>query len=135
LKIQINSNKTVAVGVGLTRFVEREVSRALGRFEPKVTRVEVHLSDVDGKKSGQADKRCLIEARPRLAQPVSVSAKAADVGLAVGQALDKMQRALTKHFVQKASKRPARVSPEKNAAVKKPAAAAKKGIGRASGAS
>jgi ribosomal subunit interface protein len=96
MKIQVNSGKTIAVDARLIRFVEGEVRRALSRFATRLTRVEVHLSDVDGnKKTGQADKRCLIEVRPERARPVSVSAKAAKMAPAIGTALDKMRRRLT----------------------------------------
>jgi hypothetical protein len=65
MKIQVNSYKSVAVDRSLTRSIEDEVTRALSRFAAKLTRVEVHLSDVNSSKNtGQADKRCLIEVRP-----------------------------------------------------------------------
>lgn len=34
----------------------------LNAFNDKITRLEVHLSDEDGDKDGQDDKRCLLEA-------------------------------------------------------------------------
>lgn len=101
MKIQVNSDKTIAVNAGLTQFVEREVSRLLGRFATRITRVEIHLSDVDNIKTGQADKRCLIEARPAGAPPRTASARAAKVSSAVDEALGKMQRSLTTFFGRK----------------------------------
>jgi ribosome-associated translation inhibitor RaiA len=98
MKIQVNSDKTIAVDAGLTRFVEGEVSRILDRFARRLTRVEVHLSDVDGGKTGQADKRCLIEVRPMGTQPLSASSKAPKLSSAVDEALGKMQRSLTTFF-------------------------------------
>jgi len=98
MKIQVNSDKTIAVDDSLTRFVEDEVSRVLGRFATRLTRVEVHLSDVDNRKTGQADKRCLMEVRPTGARPLSASAKATKMASAVGEAVGKMQRLLTTFF-------------------------------------
>src|SRR6266849_7663369 len=98
MKIQVNSDKTIDVDSSMTRFVEGEVSRVLGRFAIRLTRVEVHLSDVDNRKTGQADKRCLIEVRPAGDRPLSVSAKATKTESAVGEALGKMQRSLTTFF-------------------------------------
>lgn len=98
MKIQVNSDNTIAVDASMTRFVKGEVNRVLARFAKKLTRVEVHLSDIDKRKTGQADKRCLIEVRPAGAQPLSVSAKATKMASAVGQALGKMQRSLTRFF-------------------------------------
>ena len=98
MKIQVNSDKTIAVDASLTRFVEGEVSRVLERFAIRLTRVEVHLSDVDNTKRGQADKRCLIEVRPTGARPMSASAKATEMASAIGAAVGKMQRLLTTFF-------------------------------------
>ncbi len=137
MKIQVNSDKTIAVDARLTRFVEGEVNRVLDRFAIKLTRVEIHLSDVDNKKTGQADKRCLIEVRPAGARPLSASAKATKMASAVGEALGKMQRSLATFFgrrgrpaaavsasVSKAKKKVAKKTapgPKKKASVKKAA--------------
>ena len=119
MKIQVNSDKTIAVDASLTRFVEGEVNRILSRFATKLTRVEVHLSDVDNTKTGQADKRCLIEARPAGGRPLSASAKATKMASAIGEAAGKMQRSLTTFFGRK--ERPA-------AAISVPMAAARKSV-------
>jgi len=121
MKIQVNSDKTIAVDGSLKRFVEGEVTRVLGRFAIKLTRVEVHLSDVDSGKTGKADKRCLIEIRPAGARPLSASAKATKMAPAIGEALGKMQRSLTTYFGRK--RRPAAavsapVPPTKKASVR-----------------
>jgi ribosome-associated translation inhibitor RaiA len=101
MKIQVNSDKTIDVDATLTRFVEGEVNRVLDRFAPRLTRVEVHLSDVDNKKTGRADKRCLIEARPAGGRPLSASATTTKTESAVGAALGKLQRSLTTFFGRK----------------------------------
>jgi hypothetical protein len=98
MKIQVNSDKTIAVDAGLIRSVEGEVRRLLGRFAIRLTRVEIHLSDIDNSKRGQADKRCLVEVRPTGAQPLSASAQAATMASSVSHALGKMQRSLTTFY-------------------------------------
>lgn len=98
MKIQVNSDNTVAVDASMTRFVKSEVLRVLGRFAPKVTRVEVHLSDIDKKKSGPSDKRCLVEVRPAGSDPRSASANNDKLAIAIDQALKKVQRSLTTLF-------------------------------------
>lgn len=122
MKIQVNSDSTIDVHAGLTNFVEDEVGRALKRFAVRLTRVEVHLCDVDNKKTGHADKRCLIEARPAGARPLSASARANQISFAVDEALGKMQRSLTTFFGRKgrfAVAAPAPVPTAKKAAAKK----------------
>jgi len=98
MQIQVNSDKTVTVDASLTGFVKSETQRILATLAAKVTRVEVHLSDVNGRKAGPADKRCVVEARPAGARPLSTSATAKKLDAAVGQALRKMQRALRSFF-------------------------------------
>jgi hypothetical protein len=98
MKIQVNSDKTIAVDARLIRFVEGEVGRLLGRFAIRLTRVEIHLSDVDNTKRGQPDKRCLIEVRPTGTRPLSASAQATKMASAVSHALGKIQRSLTTFF-------------------------------------
>jgi hypothetical protein len=101
MKIQVNSDKTIDVDANLTGIIEGEANRVLNRFETKLTRVEVHLSDVDNKKAGRADKRCLIEVRPAGSRPMTASANAATTEAALGEALGKMQRSLTTFFGRK----------------------------------
>ena len=124
--IQVNSDKTIAVDASLTRFVKSEVNRILERFTTRLTRVEVHLSDIDNKKSGKSDKRCLIEARPAGSRPLSTSADAAKLPISASQALRKMQRLLTTFFDKtgkSAPKPPAKKeAPAKKVVVKKVAA-------------
>jgi hypothetical protein len=119
MKIQVNSDKTIAVDASLIRFVEGEVRRLLGRFATRLTRVEIHLSDVDDAKRGLPDKRCLIEVRPAGTQPKSASAQATEMAYAVSHALGKMQRSLTTFFGR---------SGRLSAAVSSPVATGKNGV-------
>ena len=101
MQIQANSDNTIHVDATLTRFVEDEASRLLDRFAKKLTRVEVHLSDINNTRTGQADKRCLVEARPAGDRPVTADAIAATTESSVTEALKKMQRLLTTFFGKK----------------------------------
>jgi hypothetical protein len=56
--------------------------------------VEVHLSDVNSRKFGINDKRCVIEARPARHRPVNASDRAQTVRQAVGGALTKLRSGL-----------------------------------------
>lgn len=126
MKIQVNSDRTIEVNADLTRLVEDEVNRALARFATKLTRVEVHLSDVDNLKTGKPDKRCVIEVRPAGNRPRSATALATATDAAVRQALGKMQRLLTTFFGRKgrpATEISAPVATSKKAAAKKSAKA------------
>jgi len=98
MQIQVNSDKTITVDGRVIDFVQSEVKRSLGRFDDRLTRVEVHLSDVNSYKRGWRDKRCMVEARPAGVQPVAVTMAAARVDAAVRGALSKMQRVLDATF-------------------------------------
>jgi hypothetical protein len=93
MHIQVNLHDAVG-GEALSGRVEALVATGLDRFAPHLTRVEVHLGDVNAAKGGPADKRCMVEARPNSHQPVSVTHHAATIALALDGALDKARRAL-----------------------------------------
>ncbi|MCC6590217.1 MAG: HPF/RaiA family ribosome-associated protein [Bryobacterales bacterium] len=98
MTIQINSDKTIRVTAAFSRFVKSEVARILARFADRLTRVEIHLADVDNLKTGQSDKRCLVEVRPAGEPPITTSATSGTLEAAVASALGKMKRSLTTAF-------------------------------------
>ena len=99
MKIQVNTDRHVEGSDALVQMVEAEVQSALERFEDRLTRVEVHLSDENGEKDGGvADKRCLLEARPAGMQPVVVTESADTVEQAFLSATQKMQSLLDSKF-------------------------------------
>lgn len=82
----------------LSESVQSTVRHALDRFGDRITRVEVHLSDVNGDKASGEDKRCLLEARPAGHEPIAVTAQATDIEGALHEATLKVQRLLTSLF-------------------------------------
>ncbi len=101
MRIQVNSDKTINVDASLTLVVKDKSRSALDRFAKELTRIEIHLSDIDNKKTGRADKRCLIEVRPAGDRPLVASATAMTIESAVDEALRKMKRSLTTFFGKK----------------------------------
>ena len=94
VKIQVSTDNTVEGHDELSRQTEAIVERGLARFGDRVTRVEVHLSDVDGAKHSADDKRCLLEARLAGHQPLVVSDQADSLRSATTGATRKLVRAL-----------------------------------------
>ncbi len=94
MKIQINTDNTVEGHDELTRETEAIVDRGLARFGDRITRVEVHLSDVDGLKHGIDGKRCLLEARLAGLQPLAVSHQADTLHSAITGATKKLVKTL-----------------------------------------
>jgi ribosome-associated translation inhibitor RaiA len=94
MKIQLNTDVHIEGTEALAAQVDATVEQALERFRAHVTRVEVHLSDGNGGKSGQHDQRCMLEARLEGRQPVAVTAHGATLDQAVQGAAQKLAHLL-----------------------------------------
>ena len=94
MQIQVNTNDSVKGSEALSRRVEGAVGNALGRFGDRITRVEVHLNDVNAQKEGDRDNRCMMEARLTGLQPISVTHHADTLDQAIDGAAKKLQRSL-----------------------------------------
>jgi ribosomal subunit interface protein len=94
MHIQINTDSNIAGREELATHVKSVVERVLSRFSERITRVEVHLSDQNSDKSGQDDKRCMMEARLEGRQPTAVTHQADSLSAAVDGAADKLKRSL-----------------------------------------
>lgn len=93
MQIQLNTDNRIVGSEALAARVDRTVRPALDRFVDRVTRLEVHLNDVNGARAGD-DKRCMLEARVAGEEPVAVSHQAATFELAIDGAKEKLVRAL-----------------------------------------
>lgn len=94
MQILINTDHNIEGREALAARVEGVVEQGLGRFGGRITRVEVHLSEQNGDKGGQDDKRCVMEARVEGRPPTAVSHQAATLDQAVHGAVDKLKRSL-----------------------------------------
>ncbi len=95
MQIQINTDRNIEGGSDLRQQVEGNLNSRLERFSEQVTRLEVHLSDQNSdQKSGENDKRCLLEARVAGLQPITVNESASTVKQAVDGAVVKLVRSL-----------------------------------------
>lgn len=94
MNIQINTDHTIDGSAGLTAYVQSIVESSLGRFQQHVTRVEVHLTDENGSKSGTDDKRCTMEVRLQGQHPSAVTHHAGTVDDAVEGAAEKLKHSV-----------------------------------------
>jgi ribosome-associated translation inhibitor RaiA len=92
--VQINTDRNITGHEAMAQQAEATVADALGHLAERLTRVEVHLSDVNAKKGGSDDKRCVMEARIEGRQPIAVTDEAATVEQAIDGAADKLKSAL-----------------------------------------
>lgn len=94
MKVQLNTDKNIKADERLREHVQGVIEGSLDRFGEQVTRVEVHLADVNAHKRSQRDKRCTMEARLRGRRPTAVTHHADTVRDAIDGAADKLVRAL-----------------------------------------
>jgi ribosome-associated translation inhibitor RaiA len=94
MQVLLNTDESVQGRDALARHAEEVVQRALDHFSRDVTRVEVHLSDINGQKVGENDKRCLMEARVAGLQPIAVTEHANSLHQAIDGAAQKLKRSL-----------------------------------------
>ncbi|MBK8271286.1 MAG: ribosomal subunit interface protein, partial [Planctomycetes bacterium] len=107
MQIQVNTDNQIRGSEPLTRRVESVVQAALERFGSRVTRVEVHLSDQNGRqKSGDDDKRCVMEARLAGLRPITVRESGATLDQAVEAAAAGMEKRWTAHWGGWRTRRP-----------------------------
>ncbi len=92
--IQINTDNNLTVHEAFNAELDERIKEKLHRFAGQLTRVEVHLSDENGSKEGQKDKRCLMEARMEGMQPIVVTDMNDTMMQAVNGAIVKMKAAL-----------------------------------------
>ncbi len=97
MTIQFNAKDTK-----LSESFRNDLSAALeadlDNFIEHISRLEVHLSDEDGKKQGPNDKRCLLEARLNGRKPIAVSDNGDNYEQAIFGASSKLVNALRTVF-------------------------------------
>jgi ribosome-associated translation inhibitor RaiA len=98
MQVQVTTDNNVNGSANLISNVEADLTESLSRFSNQITRVEVHLRDVNGPKTTGDDKSCLLEARLAGRPPVVVSHEAASLRQALDGASDKLVRSLEKHL-------------------------------------
>ena len=112
MQINVFSDKHIDSDKRTQDWVTATVEVTLERHLEFLTRVEVHLSDENGGKSGPKDKRCKMEARPKGHQPILVSHDADSLTQAVEGAAEKLEHALEHLFGKLRGKRTVTLAPE-----------------------
>jgi hypothetical protein len=94
LFIQIHADNQIDSDHGRDSRLEEQIRQRLARFEDRITDVEVHVSDINGPRGGEADLRCTIEARLSGIPPVAAVDEGDTVDRCVIGAAKKVVRAL-----------------------------------------
>ncbi len=93
MEIEFNTADGLDYSPALEEHVRKKLGPVERRFGDKLTRVRVHLKDVNAHKGG-VDIRCTMEARPAGLDPVGIEASNEDAYSASKAAADKLERAL-----------------------------------------
>lgn len=101
MTIQVNTDNHISATEGVAGHIEEIINNTLNRFDEHLTRVEVHLKDINGSKSdGTPDVHCTLEARMKGRDPIIVNNEAETVHQSVKGAADKMKALLGKTIEQ-----------------------------------
>jgi hypothetical protein len=93
VQIQVNTDNQIEGDQSLKATVKDIVEQHLGRFGERITRVEVHLTDVNANKGGR-DIRCVMEARIAGLQPIVVDELEREWERSTRNAAEKLVRAI-----------------------------------------
>ncbi|HEU4624683.1 MAG TPA: HPF/RaiA family ribosome-associated protein [Steroidobacteraceae bacterium] len=96
MQIRVNSDHHITGDERMNEIVTNLVTDAVGRYADRITRVEVHLNDVNAAKHGERDKRCMMEARIGGLAPIAVTHEADSLQLAMEGAAEKLERAVSR---------------------------------------
>jgi hypothetical protein len=94
MHVEVRTDNHIHGSEKLFEEIAGELKETLKHHEGQITRIEVHLADVNGPKGAANDKRCLIEARLAGHQPIVASHQAATIDDAVDGASEKLARSL-----------------------------------------
>lgn len=94
MHVQLNTDANIEGREKLADYVKTAVETALGRYGDRITRIEVHLGDENGKKVGHDDKRCMMEARLAGREPMAVTHHAGSIDQAIDGALHKLSKSV-----------------------------------------
>jgi ribosome-associated translation inhibitor RaiA len=115
MQIQINSDHTITTSEPFSNFARQLIENTLHNHKSQITRIEVHMSDENGEKSGADDKRCVLEARLAGRKPTAVTEYADTLEGAISGAADKLKHALIKILDKEHDHHPRFASPTDDA--------------------
>ena len=98
MTIQLNADHNLNIHGDFREKLNDMLLEGLSRFSEHITRLEVHLSDENGSKNGEDDKRCMIEARIEGKQPIAVTDFADTYENALDDAIEKLKSSLDTIF-------------------------------------
>jgi hypothetical protein len=97
MQILVNTDNAIESHEPLVESLEAIAREGLSRFADRISRVELHLSDVNADRGGD-DKRCVVEVRPNGMGPVVTTDQADTLDKVTRSAIHKMVHLLDSTF-------------------------------------
>jgi hypothetical protein len=101
--IEFRTDGNIQASEQLSDHVKALVHAALDRFGDRIRRIDVHLSDAVGNKTGHDDKSCMIEARCDGSEPIVVTRREATIDQAIRGAVDSLKKSVESAFGKEAT--------------------------------
>lgn len=98
MKVQFNTDKTISGGENKQNYFASLIEDRLLRFQSHISRIEVYLSDDNGRREGYHDFHCVLEARIEGRSPVAVTCHADTTKRAITGAIDKVKSSMDTIF-------------------------------------
>lgn len=105
MQVQVNHDNHLRIAGDTSERLSQLVEDRLAPHADRITRVEMHLGDINAGKGGEDDKRCMLEARLAKLPPIAVTHCAASVQLALDGALEKLAHAVGHALGKEAARR------------------------------
>jgi hypothetical protein len=106
--IEIRTDGNIQGSEQLSDRVKAIVHTALDRFGERIRRIDVHLSDEIGNKSGHDDKCCMIEARRDGREPIVVTHRESTMDQAIHGAVHSLKHSIEGAFGRESGSAPSR---------------------------
>ncbi|TVR41389.1 MAG: HPF/RaiA family ribosome-associated protein [Planctomycetota bacterium] len=94
MQIQFNTDSSIQGRDSLFASIRPDVEKVLARYAEIITRVEIHVSDINGPKAGEDDIRAVVEIRREGKAPNAATNNGKNPRLAVLGAVEKLKRVL-----------------------------------------
>ena len=106
MQIQIRTDNNINVNDSRATELKSIVTHAMRHCSSHITRIEMHLSDVNGVRAGENDKSCVMEVRLEHRKPMAATEESNTVSESVKGAADKLARMVKNTLERAADKRP-----------------------------
>ncbi len=94
MKIQLSTDKTIHGSESLHAYFTSLIATELERYQAHIFKVDAHVKDENGIKTGRNDISCLLEASLEGRKTMIASNQADTIELAVSGAIEKLKHAL-----------------------------------------